>query len=243
MSLEALYWKVYGLICGEPPYLRPWHYQWLAANDLYPDLRRVLTPLHGRILDVGCGDKPYQTWFAGAEQYIGLDVYPGKKVDYVITPNERWPLDDAAFDIVLCTQVLEHVVDLEHVVSEIRRTLRPGGTLVVSVPFAYHEHLRPHDYRRLSVHGVRELFAADYDILELKPQGRVGNLLGLLYLNWFGVQMYQTRITQAIMGVAMPFWILLSLLVNGLGMLLNQLDTTGSFYHNVLLVARKKADH
>src|SRR5882724_3420942 len=114
-KIDNLYLKVYGLICGEHPNLRPLHYQWLAANVLYADLRRIIPDLHGHILDVGCGDKPYQTWFQHVESYIGIDVYDGPHVDKVIYPGQAWPLSDAAFDAIFCTQVLEHISDLDHV--------------------------------------------------------------------------------------------------------------------------------
>src|SRR4051812_26929152 len=61
------------------------------------------------------------------------------------SPQARWPLPDSSFDVLLCTQVLEHVSDLEHVFSEMVRVSRPGGRLIVSVPFYFNEHDPPLD--------------------------------------------------------------------------------------------------
>ncbi len=53
------------------------------------------------------------------------------------------PYEDNVFDGVLCTQVLEHVVDIDLLLAECNRVIRLGGSLVVSVPFLYSEHEQP----------------------------------------------------------------------------------------------------
>jgi SAM-dependent methyltransferase len=202
-------------------------------------LKRVLPQLHGRLLDVGCGDKPYREWLRCIDAYVGVDVYDGPEVDVLINPKTPWPVESGAFDSVLCTQVLEHVADIDLVVREIRRVLKPGGMLVVSVPFAYNEHGGPDDYRRLSIYGVRELFAPDYEILEIKTQGRVGSSLTSLLLNWIDGSANQYRPLRVLKGLLLPIWIPACAVVNLLGRLLDAADRTGAFYNNVLLVARK----
>src|SRR5207237_10531335 len=125
----------------------------------------------GRMLDVGCGDKPYAQWLTSAAEHVGLDVYPGSQVDVVVQPGETWPFPDESFDALLCTQVLEHVADLGHVVGEIHRVLRAGALLIVSAPFAYNEQGAPADYRRFSAHGLRSLFEDDYETVALSRRG------------------------------------------------------------------------
>src|SRR5881396_3040515 len=63
-----------------------------------------------RVLDVGCGVKPYLPFFASAREYVGVDVVENPHAD-VQAPVEDLPLDDASFDLVLCLQVLEHADD------------------------------------------------------------------------------------------------------------------------------------
>src|SRR5438034_4402095 len=109
MTLAGLYEAFYGLLCGRHPSLRPWHFQWLGAKDLYRELRRRLPELEGAILDVGCGDKPYEKWAARAVRYVGIDVSLDTKADFVVQPGDTWPFEASAFDAVLATQVLEHV--------------------------------------------------------------------------------------------------------------------------------------
>ena len=232
--------RAYATLCGSHPYLRPWHFQWLPTKDLYADLRRVLPGLEGRVLDVGCGDKPYERWFAKARGYVGVDVSPGARVDHVIERAVPWPFPDESFDVVLCTQVLEHVSDLAHVLHELDRVLRPGGTLVVTVPFAYNEHGVPHDYRRFTAWEVRRMFGERFEVLELKRQGGVGSTVGALCLNWVESAAARHRGLRLAKTLLLPAWIPVCALVNLAGALLDALDRTDAYYGNVLLQARKR---
>ena len=65
--IDEIYGKAYDRLCGVHPRIRCWHFQWLAVKDLYKDLRRVLFGVRGRILDVGCGTKPYVTWMCNVD--------------------------------------------------------------------------------------------------------------------------------------------------------------------------------
>jgi SAM-dependent methyltransferase len=174
-------------------------------------------------------------------EHIGIDVFAGPRVDIVIRRGEPWPLSEESFHAVLCTQVLEHVVDLDHVVGEIHRVLKPGALLVVSVPFAYNEHGAPHDYRRFSAHGLRLEFERDYEILEIRRQGGIASTCIVLALNWWDTIMDRSRPTRLLKGLTLPAWVLLSGFLNSVGFLLDKLDGTDAFYGNVLLVARKRA--
>ncbi len=239
-QLGECYSRAYNLICGEHPNLRPWHFQWLAVKDLYTDLRRVLPQLKGRVLDVGCGEKPYEAWLKQPDSYIGIDIAPGPRVDALIDRGRRWPVEDASIDAVLCTQVLEHVADLDKTLKEVDRVLKPGGRFLVTVPFVYNEHGAPEDFRRFSVHGLRQLLAEGYEIVELKRQGGIGSSLGLLWLNWIEVQMGRYKPTRLVKGALLPIWVVLCGVVNGLGWLMDKVDRTGAFYSNVLIIAEKR---
>lgn len=237
--LGKSYHKVYDLVCGQHPNIRPWHFQWLATRDLYSDLRHILPRLSGRVLDVGCGDKPYKSWFRSAEDYVGIDIYAGRKVDIVIHPGEHWPLEDRTFDVVLCTQVLEHTENLEYVLEEIDRVLKPGGRLIVTVPFIYNEHGAPNDYRRLSYYGAKQLFVDRYEIIEARKHGAIGSTLGTLCLNWFDMVMSQYGPLRFLKGLLLPIWIPFCGIVNMLCWLLDKIDGTAAFYNNVCLVWEK----
>ena len=77
-----------------------------------------------RVLDVGCGVKPYYPFFAAvASEYVGVDVVENPAAE-LLGPVEALPVDDASFDVVLCTQVLEHCDDPAQAVRELRRVTR-----------------------------------------------------------------------------------------------------------------------
>jgi SAM-dependent methyltransferase len=228
-----------GLV-GRHPRLRPWHHQWLVGTPLYRVLQPLLATLQGDVLDVGCGYKPYRAWLPGAREYYGIDVFPGPEVDALIEPGEAWPVAGEAYDVVLCTQVLEHVGDLHHTVGELRRALRPGADAVITVPWIYGEHNAPHDYRRLSQHGLRRLLADhDLEIVALTPHGAIGSTLGGIFLSWTFDAMRRTRATTLLTAPLLPLWTLMCWCVNVVGIAADRLDRTGMYYGNLLVHARR----
>src|SRR5258705_9633859 len=133
----------------------------IARRGLADAVREFALHVHGRLLDVGCGSKPYEQLFR-VDQYVGLDIESartrasGAADQYY--DGHRFPFADTSFDAVLCNQVLEHVFDPNEFVSELHRVLKPGGRLVLTVPFVWDEHEQPFDYARYSSFGLRALF-------------------------------------------------------------------------------------
>ena len=99
---------------------------------------------HGRVLDLGCAfgftslklaRKGYRTvGVDNSARYIAQAKRKHPTGEYILCSAETLPLADASFDGLLFLDGLEHVTHEEAVVSEIRRVLKPGGTLIVSVP-------------------------------------------------------------------------------------------------------------
>jgi SAM-dependent methyltransferase len=134
----------------------------LARRALHREIAAVAPKLSGRLLDVGCGRKPYRGLFA-VDEYVGLEIDSEATrargyADYFYD-GKRFPFDDAAMNAVICNQVLEHVFNPDEFLAEIRRVLRPGGRLLLTVPFAWDEHEQPHDYARYSSFGLSHLLA------------------------------------------------------------------------------------
>jgi SAM-dependent methyltransferase len=144
-----------------------------ARRGLWRELRPLLAELSGEVLDVGCGRKPYRA-FVPAERYIGLDIdLPATRalgVADVLYDGRRFPLPDASFDAVLCSQVFEHVFNPEEFLGEIRRVLRPHGRLILTVPFVWDEHEQPHDFARYSSFGLKALL--EHNGFEVEVQRR-----------------------------------------------------------------------
>jgi SAM-dependent methyltransferase len=117
-------------------------------------------PPGARVLDAGAGDAPYRELFAHTD-YKTTDwaesVHEGARRADIIASLDALPVPDASFDVALCTQVLEHVPEPAAVLAELRRVLRPGGELWLTVPFVGELHEEPHDHYRYTSHGLRGL--------------------------------------------------------------------------------------
>lgn len=96
-----------------------------------------------RALDLGCGDGRLSAALdtgnltAADVSAVALDRARSRlpAAGFVeLDPDAPLPLDDAGFDLVLCAETIEHVRDVQLLLSEIRRVLRPGGTLALTTP-------------------------------------------------------------------------------------------------------------
>ena len=118
-----------------------------------------------RLLDVGCGIKPYERLFAPKiTEHIGVDYLPTTTGSYGrATKADVWgdsldlPFPEASFDTVLSTQVIEHVTDPFLALGEIHRVLKPDGVLILTAPMTWPIHEAPHDYFRYTEFGLRSL--------------------------------------------------------------------------------------
>jgi SAM-dependent methyltransferase len=138
----------------------------LQAGSIWNDLSRVLPSSQGRVLDVGCGAQPYRSLihpgavyqaidYAGAEQHFGY-----RAPDTTYYEGTRWPVGDASVDLILCTETLEHVPEPLTFLAEAYRCVKPGGQILITVPFAARWHFIPHDFWRLTPSGLERLLSA-----------------------------------------------------------------------------------
>ena len=134
---------------------------WLCRRALYDKLYEYAPHLLGRVLDFGCGTRPYRALLTSATEYIGLEYDSPenrmhKRAD-IYYNGETIPLDDASIDSVLSTQTLEHVPNPDRIVSEWARIIRPEGQLLLTMPFMWPEHEMPYDFQRYTTNGLRNI--------------------------------------------------------------------------------------
>ncbi len=136
------------------------------------DLRESMSPFgtgeRMRILDYGCGGSPYRSLFRNSE-YVRADFTPCQGLDFLLPSDSSIPVPDSSFDMVLSTQVLEHVPEPAHYIAETFRVLKPGGTLVLTTHGLFGDHGCPYDFQRWTADGLHLLLEqAGFRIKEAK---------------------------------------------------------------------------
>jgi SAM-dependent methyltransferase len=130
----------------------------------------------GRTLDLGAQSGPYGAYFP---HRVSLDLRRGPGVQ-VVGDAQALGIADAVFEVVLCTEVLEHLPEPQKAIDEMFRVLKPGGELLLTTRFLFPIHDAPHDYFRYTKYGLRHLLRR-FDILELQEEtDAVGTLAVLL---------------------------------------------------------------
>lgn len=131
----------------------------------------LLAPLvpPGPLLDVGCGTMPYRALFIGAQPYEGLEIDQERnRANPRVThfyDGGTFPLPADCYAAVLCSQVLEHSFSPERLLDDCHRVLRPGGALLLTVPFLWPEHEQPWDSQRFTRFGLgKRLEAAGFRV-------------------------------------------------------------------------------
>ena len=134
-------------------FINPFYF---ARKGLHMHIAALAPNIKGRVLDVGCGSKPYRSLFPASE-YIGMEIMGGHTNADCYYNGKNFPFQDSEFNSVLTSQVLEHVFNPEVFLSEINRVLKVDGILLLTVPFVWDEHEQPYDYARYSSFGLRYL--------------------------------------------------------------------------------------
>lgn len=137
----------------------------ILRSGLYRGIAQFAPRLSGKVLDYGCGSKPYEALFDHCDSYIGIDVeqsghdHANSKVDRFFD-GRTIPFGDAHFDSAVAFEVFEHVEDIEAALNELHRVLKPDGHLLFSMPFVFGEHEVPYDFRRLTSFGIAQVLDA-----------------------------------------------------------------------------------
>lgn len=174
---------------------------WLDQKCLRLAVESLAPMAEGRMLDVGVGERPYAALFAPyVTHYYGLEYPPAcDNLNPGITRNvtqlqgavDVWgdghclPFRSGGFDTALCLEVLEHVPDADRVVKEIARALRPGGKLLLTVPFVAPMHALPYDFFRYTRAGIIALVqSAGLEVVSCEPRGNYALATGTLTAQW-----------------------------------------------------------
>ncbi len=162
-----------------------WQDSYLIRTELLAAVQKYAPRLQGRLMDFGCGSKPYRTLFDVTE-YVGVDFsneghpHEGEPIDYFYD-GKSLPFPDASFDSVLTTEVLEHIFNPDEALREIARVLRPGGRMLLTCPFSWEMHEEPYDYARYTLHALRSLLEkAGFEVEAEERAGSAVRAIGQL---------------------------------------------------------------
>ena len=165
------------------------HPFYFIRRDLYKSIKQFAPMLKGKLLDFGCGRKPYEGLFR-VDEYIGIDIEKSghdhirSKVD-VFYDGKHIPFPDGSFDSLFCSEVIEHIFEPDEILQEISRVLKIGAKALITVPFCWNEHEIPYDYARYSSFGITHLLEKNgFRIIHLNKSGnfaRVNFHLWALY--------------------------------------------------------------
>lgn len=194
----------------------------------------------GRLIDIGCGTKPYRTLVAPyVSEHVGVDhadtMHDTSNVDLLGTAYDI-PAPSGSFDSALCTAVLEHLEEPEQALRECFRVLKPAGIAIYTVPFIWHLHEEPRDFFRYSKYGLRYLFEkVGFQVVELRALSGFWVTFGqLLVYNLYRANRGLLRRLRVV--------VVLGLVVQGLAYLLEKVDKTEQWTWMYILVAKRPGE-
>jgi SAM-dependent methyltransferase len=224
---------------------RPTQFDYLHHRELLNDLTVALDAVPGPVkdvLDIFCGTRPYEDLLPDGARVVGLDVEdPWGVVDVV--SDEFLPFEEESFDLAICMEAFFYVPDPQHGVSEIRRVLRPGGTVLIAVPLLWH-YDRTILEHRFTGPELEALFE-DWEDVRVVENGGRGVSWALLTGHLFYLR--EKMLSHRVRRVFSPFFKAIYLGVNAIGALiesrerrrLRHADPHFTLPPNLMLTARK----
>jgi SAM-dependent methyltransferase len=147
---------------------------YLVYKALFRDLKTAIDNYaRGKLFDIGCGNKPYQSLMVNVTEYVGCDIVQSSNncVD-IISPATNIPIESNSFDTVFSTQTIEHVEDHLTLCTEAFRILKRGGHFIVSGPMYWPHHEEPYDFFRFTKHGFKYIIEkAGFEVVTIKANG------------------------------------------------------------------------
>jgi SAM-dependent methyltransferase len=164
-------------------------HNWLIHHYCVRSVRKHASRLNGRVLDIGCGIKPYREIIGKyCTEYIGLDhpaTLHGLREVEVVGDALGLPFGGESFDSVVSFQVMEHVREPQLFLSEAYRVMKRGGTALLTTPFMWGEHEQPHDYYRYTRYGLRYLVEkAGFEVIAIEPGTGYWSTAALRFNYW-----------------------------------------------------------
>lgn len=209
-------------------------------RGLFLNIKELAPSLKGKLLDFGCGRKPYENLFL-VDEYIGMDMeatgheHKHSKID-VYYNGQDIPFEQETFDSVFCSEVFEHVFNLDEILKEINRVMKTGGQLLITVPFCWNEHEIPYDFARYSSFGIKYILEnSGFEVIKTKKSGNFARVNWQLWAVYF-YSLFNTK--SKILNYFLRMLFIIPVNVSGL-ILLNLFPKNKSMYFNNIVLAKK----
>ncbi len=164
--------------------------------------------------DLGCGEKPYESFFLeSADKYLGVDwsnTPHQLKAEIIADLNKPLPIESEVADVVISISTLEHLCEPQIMLSEAYRILKPGGTMLLQVPWQWWIHESPYDYYRYSPYGLKYLFdKTGFNSITVEPIAGFFSTM-VLKTNYFTLNLLKIwkPLRAVIKCIFIPFWFL-----------------------------------
>ncbi|HVO72423.1 MAG TPA: class I SAM-dependent methyltransferase [Ignavibacteriaceae bacterium] len=219
-------------------FINPFYF---IRKGLSRGIKKYALELHGRLLDFGCGSKPYKNFF-NVKEYIGVDVisrghsHEKEQID-IYYDGKLIPFKDESFDSIFSSEVFEHLFNLEDILDELKRILKKEGKAIFTVPFVWDEHEKPFDYGRYSSFGIVYLLEKHgFQIIKIEKSTK---FLETIFQLWSLYLYYKIYTKNKYLNIFIN--VLFIAPFNIIGMLIsNLLPNNENLYHDNIILARKR---
>jgi len=217
-------------------FINPFYF---ARKGLYKDVSELIPHLKGKLLDIGCGTKPYQS-MCNVDEYIGLEIDDEGNRNHsfadIFYDGNKIPFDDNFFDSILSNQVFEHVFNPSEFLREINRVTKIGGLFLITVPFVWDEHEQPYDYARYSSFGLKHILSENgFEIVEHRKSN---NGLEIIF-QLINAYIFKVTFTERV-SINLVFTLILMSPINIIGSILSKiLPKNNDLYLDNIVLAKK----
>ncbi len=187
-------------------------HNWLIYNVGDRFLQQFIHHYKGTLYDLGAGESPYKNFFLQhAQQYIAVDwagSLHNTKADIAADLNHPLPISSEVADTVVSLSVMEHLCEPQTMLNEAYRILKPGGSLVMQVPWQWWIHEAPYDFFRYTPYGLKYMFdKAGFVDVVIEPQSGFFTMW-LLKFNYFSLRLIRGTRPQrwVIKAFLLPIW-------------------------------------
>jgi SAM-dependent methyltransferase len=219
------------------------HPNYLIRHRLLQSIRRLAPQLKGKLMDFGCGQKPYKSLF-NVDEYIGVDFenpghsHANESID-VFYDGKTIPFSNESFDAIFSSEVFEHIFNLPEIIKELNRVLKVGGSILLTCPFAYCEHETPNDFARYTSFAIKSLLVQNgFEITEQIKTGNSIEALSQMYLTY--LHLHINPKLRKLPVIRSAFRIFFYTITNILALALSKILPPGKdLYMNNVLLCRK----